>query len=91
MNKYTRLAEKFNSREVVRGTSMIVFNNPLMLGCMNRDDLDFILFDTEHGVFDSQNLVPLLQICRLMELLALVRVQDSEYHLIAKAIDMGAD
>lgn len=91
MNKYTRLAEKFNSREVVRGTSMIAFNSPLMLGCMNRDDLDFILFDTEHGVFDSQNLVPLLQLCRLMELPALVRVQDSEYHLIAKAIDMGAD
>lgn len=91
MNKYERLAEKFKSREKIIGTTMIIFKNPIILEAMNNDDLDFILFDAEHGVFDTQNTVELLQVCRLMGLPSFVRAQDCEYHLIAKAIDMGAD
>ena len=91
MTRYETLAKKFAEREIVRGTTVITLANPLLVESMNRDDLDFILFDAEHGVFDTQNVVPLLQICRLMGLPALVRAQDCEYHLIAKAIDMGAD
>lgn len=91
MTRYEALAKKFAEREIVRGTTVITLANPLLVESMNRDDLDFILFDAEHGVFDTQNVVPLLQICRLMGLPALVRAQDCEYHLIAKAIDMGAD
>ena len=70
---------------------MIMFKCPMILEAMNCDELDYILFDAEHGVFDTQNVVELLQVCRLMGLPAFVRAQDSEYHLIAKAIDMGAD
>ena len=91
MDKYLRLAEKFKSRKKIIGTTMIIFKNPIILEQMNNDDLDFVLFDAEHGVFDTQNTVELLQVCRLMGLPAFVRAQDSEYHLIAKAIDMGAD
>ena len=91
MDKYNRLAQKLKNREKVIGTTMILFKNPLILEQMNRDTLDFILFDAEHGVFDTQNTVELLQVCRLMGLPAFVRAQDSLYHLIAKAIDMGAD
>lgn len=91
MDKYLRLAEKLQNREKVIGTTMALFNNPLILGFMNREDLDFILFDAEHGVFDTQNVIQCLQVCRLMGLPAFVRAQDSQYHLIAKAVDMGAD
>lgn len=91
MDKYLRLAEKLKNREKVIGTTMIIFKNPIILEEMNRDELDFVLFDAEHGVFDTQNVVELLQVCRLMGLPAFLRAQDSEYHLIAKAIDMGAD
>ena len=70
---------------------MIAYRDTLLLENMEREDLDFILFDAEHGVYDTQNVVPMLQICRLMGLPSIVRAQDSEYHLIAKAIDMGAD
>ncbi len=91
MNKYIRLAEKLKNREKVIGTTMILLKNPIVLEQMNREELDFVLFDAEHGVFDTQNVVPLLQVCRLMGLPAFLRAQDSEYHLIAKAIDMGAD
>lgn len=91
MNKYERLAVKLENREKVMGTTMSLLNSPLLLEQMNREDLDFVLFDAEHGVFDTQNVIGLLQVSRLMGLPAFVRVQDSEYHLIAKAIDMGAD
>lgn len=91
MDKYLRLAEKLKNREKVIGTTMIIFKNSLILEEMNRPELDFVLFDAEHGVFDTQNTVELLQVCRLMGLPTFIRAQDSEYHLIAKAIDMGAD
>lgn len=91
MNKYERLAVKLENREKVMGTTMSLLNSPLLLEQMNREDLDFVLFDAEHGVFDTQNVIGLLQVSRLMGLPAFVRVQDCEYHLIAKAIDMGAD
>ena len=76
MTRYETLAKKFAEREIVRGTTVITLANPLLVESMNRDDLDFILFDAEHGVFDTQNVVPLLQICRLIGLPALVRAQD---------------
>ena len=91
MNKYDALAEKLKNREKIIGTTMIICNNPILLECMNRPELDFVLFDAEHGVFDTQNTVGLLQVCRLMGLPSFVRAQDAQYHLIAKAIDMGAD
>ena len=91
MDKYTRLAEKLKERKKIIGTTMIIFKNPIILEAMNCDELDFVLFDAEHGVFDTQNTVGLLQVCRLMGLPAFIRAQDCEYHLIAKAIDMGAD
>ena len=91
MNKYEALKLKFANRQRVVGTTMAMFNNTLILEKMNRPDLDFILFDAEHGVFDAQNVVPDLQVCRLMGMPSFVRVQDSEYFLAAKLIDMGAD
>ncbi len=91
MNKYERLAEKFENREKILGTTMALLRSPLLLEQMNREELDFILFDAEHGVYDTQNVIQLLQVCRLMGLPAFLRAQDAEYHLIAKAIDMGAD
>ena len=91
MNKYERLANKLQNREKVIGTTMSMLNSPLLLEAMNREELDFVLFDAEHGVFDIQNVISLLQVGRLMGLPTFVRAQDCEYHLIAKAIDMGAD
>ena len=91
MSRYQLLKDKLAHREVVVGTTMTMLNNTLILEKMVRPDLDFVLFDAEHGVFDAQNVIPCLQICRLMGMPSFVRVQDSEYFLIAKLIDMGAD
>ena len=92
MNKYDLLKSKFDSRDKIVGASMTIFNNTIILEKMaKRDDLDFILFDAEHGIFDAQNIIPCLQVMRLLGVPSIVRAQDAEYHLVAKLVDMGAD
>lgn len=91
MNKYERLREKFKNREKIIGTTMTILKSPIILQQMNRDELDFVLFDCEHGVFDIQNSAELFLTCRLLGLPVFFRAQDAEYHLVAKGIDMGAD
>lgn len=70
---------------------MTMINSPLLIEKMNREDLDFILFDAEHGIFNNENLIPSLQVCRLIGLPSLVRIPDCNYSFIARAIDLGAD
>ena len=92
MNKYLTLKEKFEKREKTVGVSMTIFNNTIILEkAAKRGDIDFILFDAEHGVFDAQNLIPSLQVMRLLGVPSVVRAQEAEYHLVAKLVDMGAD
>lgn len=92
MNKYELLKVKFDKREKIVGTSMTIFNNTVILEKMaKREDVDFILFDAEHGIFDAQNIIPCLQTTRLLGIPSIVRAQDAEYHLVAKLVDMGAD
>ncbi|MGI6691675.1 MAG: HpcH/HpaI aldolase family protein [Christensenellales bacterium] len=91
MNRYEVLLRKFKNREKIQGTAIIMLNYPLLVEKMINPELDFILMDAEHGCFDTQNVVPMLHTCRMLGMPSFVRVQDSQYHLIAKAIDMGAD
>lgn len=91
MNRYEALKKKFESCEKIVGTTMIMLQNPVLLEKMVHPDLDFILMDAEHGFFDTQNVIPMLHTCRMLGMPCFLRVQDSQYHLIAKAIDLGAD
>lgn len=91
MERYEKLIEKLDKREKVVGTTMIMLPDTILIEKMMHPDLDFVLMDAEHGRFDTQNVIPMLQTCRLLGVPGFIRVQDSQYHLIAKAIDMGAD
>lgn len=91
MNKYELLSQKFKNCEPIFGTQMTVTFSTIMLEKLYRDDLDFMLFDMEHGIYNTENLVPLLQVTRLMGLPNIVRIPSIEYPYFARAIDMGAD
>lgn len=91
MTRYESLKNKLANCEKVVGTTMIMLNAPVVLEKMVCPELDFILMDAEHGFFDTQNVIPMLHTCRMKGMPSMMRVQDSQYHLIAKAIDMGAD
>ena len=92
MNKFERLKEKFENREQILGTNIVLTASSPMLEVMNEDYLDFVLFDMEHGIFNNENLIPLLQTCRLIGMPSFVRVPSSTSdHHIARCMDLGAD
>ena len=92
MTRYEKLREKFKNQEVTIGTMIGTTTGTILLEKMSRNaNLDFVVFDAEHGIFNAENLVPALQVSRILDLPACVRVQDAHYNLIAKLLYMGAD
>ncbi len=92
VNKYEILKEKFQKREKIVGTDvMLITTSPMIEIMAGEDYLDYILFDMEHGIFNNENIVPLLQTCRLVGMPAFVRVPDHTNFHIARALDLGAD
>lgn len=89
MDKYTALKKKLLDHESVTMANIMVLNSPLMLSAFSAADC--ILLDKEHGVFGTEELIPMTMQCRHLGLPAIVRVEDKKYHLIAKALDLGAD
>jgi 2-keto-3-deoxy-L-rhamnonate aldolase RhmA len=51
---------------------------------------DFLFFDMEHGAFSIETIADMVQVTRLSDVTALVRVPNDEYHLMARALDAGA-
>lgn len=92
MNKYEALKEKLQSREQIVGTNIMLISSSPMIEIMAGEDyLDYVLFDMEHGIFNNENIVPLLQTCRLCGMPAFVRVPDHTNFHIARCLDLGAD
>ncbi len=91
MDKYQRLKNKFANREKVVGGQFVYMGSQLLLPQINREDLDFMLFDGEHGIFDAENMVNYYATCRRIGLPTIFRVTESNYHLISKNLDFGAD
>ena len=91
MSKYTELSRKLKERKRILGTNVTLIASTPMIELMNEDYLDYILFDMEHGVFNNENLIPLLQTCRLIGLPSFVRVPDHTNFHIARLLDLGAD
>ena len=61
MTKHERLIKKFQNKEQILGTNIMLTASGPMLELINEDYLDYVLFDMEHGVFNNENLIPLLQ------------------------------
>ncbi|MBQ9761195.1 MAG: hypothetical protein IJW16_07585 [Clostridia bacterium] len=91
MNKYERLKAKLTERGQIIGPIFQLLDSAPMLELINEDYIDYVLFDMEHGVFNNENLIPLLQTCRLIGLPSFVRVPDCTYHHISRCLDLGAD
>ena len=91
MNKYENLCKKFKNREQILGTNIMLIASGPMMEVINEDYLDYVLFDMEHGMFNNESLIPLLQTCRLCGLPAFVRVPDHTNFHIARCLDFGAD
>jgi len=91
MTRFDALKKKLENRQKVIGTTMGFFSSTLLVDKMDRPDIDFLLFDAEHGIYNSENLIQHLQICRLKGIPSIVRIPDAEYHLVSRMIYVGAD
>lgn len=89
MDRYQAFKEKLDRKEKIVMANLQLLQNPLLLRAF--EAADCILIDKEHGIYNTENLVPLTRECRALGLPSIVRVEDTLYHLIAKAIDLGAD
>lgn len=89
MDKYAILKEKLTARQPVTMANIMLLQSPFLLRAF--EGADCVLVDKEHGLYGSEEIVPLTNQCRMMGMPAIVRVEDSLYHLVAKAIDLGAD
>jgi len=52
---------------------------------------DFLFIDTEHNQIDPSTLTSLVQMARAVGISPIIRPVDIQYHLIANALDTGAD
>lgn len=90
MNRLAILKTKLEQRELVYGF-LSALRDPMVLPDYQKEGIDFILYDLEHGPSNAEQIGGLLQGCRSLDIPTIVRVQDALYHLIAKTIDLGAD
>jgi 2-keto-3-deoxy-L-rhamnonate aldolase RhmA len=72
------------------GTMVQAVRIPAIGQLMKWARCDFLFFDMEHGAFSIETIADLVQVTRLSDVTALVRVPNDEYHLMARALDAGA-
>lgn len=89
MDRYAQLKEKFLNQQQIVMANLYLLQSPFMLRAF--ENADCVLLDKEHGIYGTEELVPLTNQCRFLGIPAIVRVEDCLYHLIAKAMDLGAD
>ena len=85
------LKEKLEKCEKIFATMHGEMNSTRLPVIYKGSGLDFIVMDLEHGAFNPEMIGDFLQICNIVELPVIIRVQDCEYHCISKPLDMGAD
>jgi len=81
---------KLKRGESVYGMIVTEFDSPAIPVILAEAGLDFFILDMEHGAYTLTSALHLLQTARLANITPLVRVPDGLYHVIAPALDAGA-
>lgn len=85
-----KVRAKLKRGEPVFGTMLTECANPALAKILADAGFDYFFFDLEHGAFTLQTTAPIVQMARLANIVPIVRVTDGLYHLIAPALDIGA-
>ncbi len=89
--KRSVLTRKRRDGETVFATTSCFIGWSGVLQKYNNDALDMVIFDLEHGFFSLETAEQMLRMCRVLDIPSVVRVGDTQYHLISKVFDIGAD
>jgi 2-keto-3-deoxy-L-rhamnonate aldolase RhmA len=85
-----KVKEKLKNGEVVYGQMLLeLFSSgvgPMLAAC----DMDFALFDMEHGRCDISLAADMITFCRSTEIVPMVRVPDANVAPLSRVLDLGA-
>jgi 2-keto-3-deoxy-L-rhamnonate aldolase RhmA len=85
-----RVKQALQRNQAVLGTGVAPPVGIAMLRYLASTKLDWLFVDTEHSGGDMHDVFNDVQAADLMGLTPVLRVPDTQYHLIARAMDMGA-
>jgi 2-keto-3-deoxy-L-rhamnonate aldolase RhmA len=72
------------------GAMVFEFFSPGLPQICRNAGAEFVLFDMEHTGLSFETLKTQVALCRGLDIVPMVRVPRSEYHFIARALDVGA-
>ncbi len=85
------LKKKLDSHEIVFATTISEFSWGGVLSRLKSDELDFLILDAEHGHLGTESCEEVIRTCNLLQIPIIVRALDTQYHLMSKYLDFGAD
>jgi 2-dehydro-3-deoxyglucarate aldolase/4-hydroxy-2-oxoheptanedioate aldolase len=88
--KTNRVKQTLADGGVVVGTMVFEFNTGGIGRIIAEAGADFVVFDMEHTGWSTETLKLLFATCGGTNLVPMVRVPATQYHLIARALDVGA-
>jgi 2-dehydro-3-deoxyglucarate aldolase/4-hydroxy-2-oxoheptanedioate aldolase len=79
------------ANKTVIGVGLTITANPLVVRLLANAGYDWLFIDIEHTLISPGDLITVVQMARTCGISPIVRIQDTEYHLIANVLDTGAD
>jgi 2-keto-3-deoxy-L-rhamnonate aldolase RhmA len=75
---------------VAIGTMMFEFDSPGIGRIASLAGADFVIFDMEHSGWSDETVKWLIASTRAAEVVPMVRVPSTQYHLLSRPLDIGA-
>jgi 2-dehydro-3-deoxyglucarate aldolase/4-hydroxy-2-oxoheptanedioate aldolase len=82
--------QRLQQGDVLLGQMVLEFFTPGIGPILAACDLDFVIFDMEHGRCDIGLLAEMIASCRGSNIVPLARVPDIEFAPLSRALDLGA-
>jgi 4-hydroxy-2-oxoheptanedioate aldolase len=77
-------------KEVQFGIFMTSIKWPGIIQILAKNQFNFVVIDTEHGSYSYEEVQLLSSTAKLYGIHPIVRVAEKQYHLVSRALDMGA-
>jgi 2-keto-3-deoxy-L-rhamnonate aldolase RhmA len=77
--------------KTVVGSGLGAAANPVVVRILANAGYDFLFIDTEHNLIAPDMMLYVVQMARACGISPIIRPNDNEYHLVASALDSGAD
>jgi 2-dehydro-3-deoxyglucarate aldolase/4-hydroxy-2-oxoheptanedioate aldolase len=85
-----KLKRKLRDGGTALGTMVMEFNTTGISRLAAEAGADFVMFDMEHTGWSVETIRTLLATSRMADLVPMVRVPTTQYHFVARVLDMGA-